>query len=64
MHPPGKTLALYTAGLVVMNMLKAHVAAYKAIKALPQGGKLAVGLVHHHITFKALGPRLLTSAAE
>jgi len=49
---------------VLSNKLKAHVAAYKAIKALPVGRGLMVGLVHHHITFAATGPRFLKSLAQ
>lgn len=49
---------------VLSNKLKAHVAAYKAIKASPEGRHLSVGLVHHHITFLATGPRWLRWMAQ
>jgi hypothetical protein len=49
---------------VLSNKLKAHVAAYRAIKASPHGRHLSVGLVHHHITFLATGPRPLRALAE
>ena len=39
-------------------------AAYKAIKASPAGRGLSVGLVHHHITFLATGPRYLNCLAQ
>lgn len=42
MHPPGKTLACFTAGKVVMHKLMAHCDAYKAIKKLPIGKDLKV----------------------
>lgn len=45
-------------------MLQAHVAAYRAIKASPHGSGLFVGLVHHHITFLATGPRVLKCLAQ
>lgn len=64
MHPPGKVLAVRTAGLVLLNKLKAHVAAYHAMKAMPQGSGLSIGLVHHHITFLATGPRLAAALAQ
>jgi len=37
LHPPGELLSLVTAGHVICNMLRAHTAAYFAIKALPGG---------------------------
>lgn len=43
--PPFKH-GINRAGLVTLNMLKAHVDAYQAIKALPQGKNIKVGLVH------------------
>ena len=64
MHPPGKTLSCITAGHVLSNKLKAHVAAYKAIKGCRAGRHLSVGLVHHHITFMATGPRFLRGLAQ
>jgi hypothetical protein len=42
---------------------QAHCAAYEAIKATRLGKHLRVGLVHHHITFLATGPRLLRALA-
>ena len=63
MHPPGKVLSVFTAGRVLSNKLKAHVAAYNALKATPKGRRAAVGLVHHHITFLATGPAWLRPLA-
>jgi hypothetical protein len=36
-YPPGELLGLTTAGEALLNMLRAHTAAYRAIKALPGG---------------------------
>eukprot|EP00879_Flechtneria_rotunda_P018261 GHRR01019158.1.p1 GENE.GHRR01019158.1~~GHRR01019158.1.p1 ORF type:complete len:399 (+),score=104.76 GHRR01019158.1:203-1399(+) len=63
MHPPGKVLSCITAGKVLMHKLMAHCAAYEAIKRTPMGPSLQVGLVHHHITFLATGPRFLKALA-
>eukprot|EP00891_Asterochloris_glomerata_P004153 jgi/Astpho2/4153/fgenesh1_pg.00063_%23_126_t len=43
------------AGEVMLNVLKAHVAAYKAIKALPGGDKVQVGLTHAMWKFRTQG---------
>lgn len=64
MHPPGKTLNVVTAGRVLINKLKAHTEAYHAIKATPVGAGVVVGLVHHHITFMATGPSILSALAK
>jgi beta-glucosidase len=48
---PGKVLRCELAGAVLGNLLRAHVAAYRAIKALPGGQRAAIGLVHQHIKF-------------
>jgi hypothetical protein len=63
-HPPGRHARLFTAGRVLLHMLQAHCAAYAAIKALPAGPSLCVGLVHHHIMFMALGDGCLHSLAR
>lgn len=36
-YPPGRVLGLTTAGVALLNMCRAHTAAYQAIKALPGG---------------------------
>lgn len=46
-HPPGKLLHFRTAGRVLMIMLRAHAAAYKAIRALPGGKDVQIGLIHN-----------------
>jgi hypothetical protein len=63
-HPPGRHLRLLQAGRVLLNMLEAHCAAYAAIKALPSGPSLSVGLVHHHILFMAFGDGCLHALAR
>jgi beta-glucosidase/6-phospho-beta-glucosidase/beta-galactosidase len=42
-YPPGQLLGLETAGEALLNMLRAHTAAYRAIKALPSGERHKVG---------------------
>lgn len=39
-------------GTVVLNMLRAHTAAYKAIKAMPGAENIQVGYVHQHMRFE------------
>ena len=34
---------------------QAHTATYRALKAMEGGSEAQIGLVHHHITFKARG---------
>jgi beta-glucosidase/6-phospho-beta-glucosidase/beta-galactosidase len=45
-YPPGQMLGLETAGQALLNMLRAHTAAYRAIKALPGGERHKVGRPH------------------
>jgi len=58
--PPGKVLALGTAGAVLLRMLRAHTAAYRAVHALHarEGAarrlkKPAVGIVHNLMPYEA-----------
>lgn len=44
--------------------LQAHTSAYRAVKALPEGGSILLGLVSHHITFEAQGTGLIFAAAK
>lgn len=62
MHTPGKIVHCGLAGKVLRNMLRAHRAAYDALKAVDP--TLQVGLVHHHIRFEAQGPKWLLWPAE
>ncbi len=62
--PPGYLFNLVGCGTLLLNMLKAHTATYRAIKALPGGQEAQVGLVHHHITFEAQGQGLLFLVAK
>eukprot|EP00879_Flechtneria_rotunda_P000936 GHRR01001065.1.p1 GENE.GHRR01001065.1~~GHRR01001065.1.p1 ORF type:complete len:381 (+),score=71.01 GHRR01001065.1:157-1299(+) len=58
-YPPGRMLGFTTAGIALLNMLRAHTAAYNAIKALPGGERHKIGLTHMIIPFTAwpdLGP--------
>jgi beta-glucosidase/6-phospho-beta-glucosidase/beta-galactosidase len=48
---PGQKLGLKRAGTVLGNMLKAHVASYKALKNLPGGPEARIGMVMQHIRF-------------
>lgn len=54
-HAPGKVFSVFTAGIVLKNILKAHIFAYKAMKSMPHGSQVMVGLVHHHIRFEPGG---------
>lgn len=49
---PGRTLGFVEAGEVLLNLMKAHVSAYKLIKSMPGGETSLVGIVHQHILFK------------
>jgi beta-glucosidase/6-phospho-beta-glucosidase/beta-galactosidase len=46
-HPPGKLLRFRTAAHVMRNMLLSHARAYKAIKEMPGGSSVEVGVVHN-----------------
>ncbi|KAG1665106.1 hypothetical protein FOA52_007797 [Chlamydomonas sp. UWO 241] len=48
---PGKLCHFTEAGEVLLVLLKAHVAAWKAIKAMPGGKTACIGLVNQHIRF-------------
>ncbi|EFJ42987.1 hypothetical protein VOLCADRAFT_107029 [Volvox carteri f. nagariensis] len=62
--PPGRIFDLAGAGRMLSTMLKAHVEAYRAIKAMPGGDKAQVGLVSHHITFEAEADGILHGVAK
>jgi hypothetical protein len=42
---------------VLCNVMKSHVAAYDAMKALPGCDDLQIGLVHHHVEFMPSDPK-------
>ncbi|KAK9840609.1 hypothetical protein WJX81_004313 [Elliptochloris bilobata] len=46
-HPPGKLLHFKEAGEVLLNLLRSHAAAYRALKAMPGGDKIKVGICHN-----------------
>ena len=56
-HAPGRRGAVAAAGRVLLHMLRAHTAAYHAIRAEPGGQDVRVGLVHQMIRFEAEGVR-------
>ncbi|PNH12078.1 Beta-glucosidase A, partial [Tetrabaena socialis] len=64
MSPPCHFMDLLGGGRMLSTMLKAHVAAYHAIKAMPGGDRAQIGLVNHHITFEAQGTGLLYGVAK
>lgn len=49
--PPG-TKDLTTAGVVLKNMLWAHVQVYEILKAMPRGEESQIGLVHQYLRFE------------
>lgn len=58
-YPPGRMFSFKTAGVVLLNMMRAHTAAYRAIKAMPGGDKHKIGMTHMVIPFTSwpdLGP--------
>lgn len=54
-HAPGRRGDIATAGRVLLHKLRAHSAAYAAIKSQEGGGDVRVGLVHQQITFEPEG---------
>lgn len=50
--PPGNRMNFQVAGVVLLNMLRAHTAVYNAIKLLPGGRDAQVGMVHQHMRFE------------
>ena len=42
---------------MLLNILKAHAAAYKAMKAVPGAEDIQIGLVHHHVEFMPTSPK-------
>lgn len=50
--PPAKTAQFAMAGQHMCNMLRAHTAAYKAIKAMPGGQDAQIGLVHNYMNYE------------
>ncbi len=50
--PPAEKMSFKKAGMVTKHLLQAHVRAYKALKALPNGQKAQIGLVHSLTQFE------------
>jgi beta-glucosidase/6-phospho-beta-glucosidase/beta-galactosidase len=57
--PPGRRFRFVTCGRVLLNVLKAHSAAYKAIKSLPHGPEIHLGLTHAMWKFRTAGDGIL-----
>lgn len=53
---PGKSFAFKEAGTVLKNLLNAHVAVYKALKTMPHGDKVKIGLVHQLLKSVSYSP--------
>ena len=58
-HAPGKVLKLYNSGIVLKNLLKAHVDVYKALKKMPGGRNAQIGLVHQAMQFEPYRHKIL-----
>jgi beta-glucosidase len=56
--PPGK-IGINRAGQVIKNILQAHVSTYQAIKELPGGADIKVGIVHSVTQFEPHNPNSL-----
>lgn len=52
LHPPAQVCKVYTAGLVLKNLLQAHVQVYHALKQMPHGQDAQIGLVHQMLIFE------------
>ncbi|PNH02539.1 Beta-galactosidase, partial [Tetrabaena socialis] len=63
-HAPGRKGAVATAGRVLLCMLRAHSAAYRAIRRQAGGEDVRIGLVHQTIRFEAEGSGALHAAAR
>ena len=59
MMPPAHMGNLVMAGRTLLNILNAHTATYRVLKAMPGGKEAMIGLVHHHITFASRGNGVL-----
>lgn len=55
-YPPGQVMQFAKGGRALANMLKAHTAAYRAIKALPGGEQHKIGFCQMVIAFEAQSP--------
>ena len=51
-HPPGKVFHFNTAGIVLRNLLQAHVNVYYALKNMPHGDEAQIGIVHQMLEFE------------
>jgi beta-glucosidase len=53
-HAPGVMNDANSAGLVLGHLLKAHIRIYYALKRMPNGDKVQIGLVHQYTKFEVL----------
>ncbi len=56
-HPPGKCLKFTKSGTVLRNLLNAHVAVYHTLKAMPEGQKAQIGIVHQLLQAESFDPK-------
>lgn len=57
--PPGQILNLKLAGIVLRNLLKAHVRVYHELKQQPGGKQVKIGIVHQHLLFNPYHQNIL-----
>lgn len=55
--PPAKLAQFTTAGHHLLNLLRAHTAAYDAMKAQPGGEQAQIGIVHNWLRYEPLNKR-------
>ena len=58
LHSAGKVFHFYDAGIVLRNLLNAHVRVYKTLKAMPGGKEAQIGIVHQLLCFEPYRYRL------
>ena len=61
--PPG-VFDLHQAGRVLCNLLKSHVAVYRALKAMPHGDTAQVGIVHNMMPIKPFSKNIFLRTIE
>lgn len=54
--PPGQTANFHKAGIVSRNLILAHTEIYKELKAMPNGEKNQIGIVHNIFQFEPFKP--------
>lgn len=61
-HAPGYSFQFGLAGEVLKNLFNAHVEVYKALKAMPHGKEVQIGIVHQMLQFEGFDPEHDTCA--